>query len=949
MALAWVIFPQFGNGTGITERGNNPFQSELKDLIWRADLGVVFSPVATLNNAGSSWAHVFRIPTIRALKFPDMPDLCGGLRVAFRAWDDPEDSDRTSPGNEDLTFSSSLLQVKKTNTSWDVDRWFRGNERSPSSRWVAGAKNSLPYSSFAAGQKLHERNYLFWQCKKYQETLPYIWQQIQVIDLSIRNNLRASRALLQENSFIEPPSSALDADVNDRNDRNRRAPEWVQKGAKWLFGVATERDIEKLSLCLKLLDYKLTLSEEQIKDLAVRLQTYSEEVNLKFQNVASALGKLREGQSNLARRLINVQRSLTGRIMKIERAYLIHGTLITQVIKLALQRLTLYQTYYTIVRERTAAIETLVTQGTLSPLLVPPEEIEAMYKQIERALRNEHPNYQITTRQQGFIYKTPGVIYSSDKNNLWVQVKVPVAAYDSRYFVYRPTSFELPTDNSTETFTKIINLPELFAVSFDNSFFFELTYKDLESCVGQNDQKYCLHSFPVTSKEMTTCTSSLFWKLYVDIRNKCKVQYIKSAKPVQYLEHLGDQVYLSVAQPNDVWHVTCGKNPPVGREPVRFGIVKIKCDCSLRSHFFFVPPSLESCHYTSISDIVSEPLTNLVYLAKWLDQEQVQPLFSKYESEPFDLQVPIPNITLPDFGEEYVSLDKNLVLDLDEVIQHHEGSKKLVSNAIHHVIKDLEESNKGSSSRGISIIVILIVLALIVVAVVVLYKKFGGLKGLSSSALASTFIPGANAIGSDVNIHKTTKYCFEIPDGVTTVFIIIIGCLTLYQAGKTLYKLYKRLQKHYLYAKYIMTPYTQEPLSILLEINTACKTAYLLLTKVHTSPGSLLVKDPALRVTVDHRAPCCEPHIDIAWFNTDLKMNPGNRSIPLPERLKLGLITSILIKRILADPKVKFSLLAGIHNKFTYIPIEGGTDSTGPNLVQGLVNSDNSEEVVIGN
>ena len=67
--------------------------------------------------------------------------------------------------------------------------------------------------------------------------------------------------------------------------------------------------------------------------------------------------------------------------------------MLTQVLKFAMQRLPLhvYQTYYTVVREKTNAIEALVTHSTESPLLVPPQETEQLYKQIEGKLMANHP------------------------------------------------------------------------------------------------------------------------------------------------------------------------------------------------------------------------------------------------------------------------------------------------------------------------------------------------------------------------------------------------------------------------------------------------------------------------------------------------------------------------------------------------------------------------------
>lgn len=122
----------------------------------------------------------------------------------------------------------------------------------------------------------------------------------------------------------------------------------------------------------------------------------------------------------------------------------------------------------------------------------------------------------------------------------------------------------------------------------------ELSNYEYHKCLGWNE-KYCLCSYPVTSSEVPSCVSAIFWSQYNNIKTYCKAKLIQTKRPIRMLQPLGNSEYLAVSDPQDVWYLTCKKEGPRKVPAVQFGKFKLSFDCSLRTNDLFLPPSIEGC------------------------------------------------------------------------------------------------------------------------------------------------------------------------------------------------------------------------------------------------------------------------------------------------------------------------------------------------------------------
>ena len=313
----------------------------------------------------------------------------------------------------------------------------------------------------------------------------------------------------------------------------------------------------------------------------------------------------------------------------------------------------------------------LVNSNLLSPLLIPPKEIKRLYKQVDVALRYSYPRFHIAIKDYSFIYRTPGIAYTWDNEYIYVQVRLPLSSYQSEYLIYKPTALSLPiSQNHTHSLTKLRNLPELFAVSVSQDFYFELTEHQLHKCVG-SFEKYCLQSFPVISSDIPSCISGIYWNQYKIIKDYCEIDFIQTTRPSQILTPIVGNKYLSVTSCHDIWYLSCGQLGPRHISPITFGYFSLNCNCGLRTNKYYLPPNIDGCHINTYSDLESENVANVLYLAKWLDHAQIEEMTNSRSN--FDnlakFDIDFPNISHGNFGPGYIPANHDLILDLDDVIK----------------------------------------------------------------------------------------------------------------------------------------------------------------------------------------------------------------------------------------------------------------------------------------
>jgi len=849
--------------------GGLPSESDSQDMVTREESGVVFTAFSRVNNANSNWLHVYKIPMLPVVTMPPMIDLCDQFQIIIQRWN---------------------------NLDYENGTYMR---------------------SGGSPAQVTGDNYLGAQCTQYQEIVPHVWGQLESLVGDITRNVEATNILLRKSELISDFGLSDMRNVTKRR-RKKAIAGFVSRITKFLFGIARDKDLQRFKTCLKVIDARVDTNEDQIEMLSETLQSFSKNVDLEFGQLVNSMNVLSRGYDHMSDQMDRMYYGLTRRLVKLEKAYLIHGRIISQIFRFLFQRLSLYQSYQNIVNERLGAVGMLVNDNLLSPLLVSPERVKELFSQVDTTLRHQYPRFKIAVKDYGFVFRTPGIAYTWDNRNIYIQIRIPLSSYQSEYLIYKPTVLSLPlTANHTHSLTRLRNLPELFAVSLTKDFYFELTKYQLEKCMG-SFERYCLQSFPVISNDIPSCISGVYWRQYEVIKEYCEVDVIQTQQPSQILEPISNHRYLSVTLPEDTWYLTCGNLGPRHIKPVTFGTFVLKCNCGLRTQKFYLPPSIDNCHTKSQSELEVMGVSNLLYVVKWLDRAQIKELSEEQliitDMGKFDIK--FPNVSHQDYGPDFVPASHDLVIDLDNVIEKVKQSKKLHHEALSEVMTQIEESRDHFKIGKVGILVISGIIGVILVGLVVIFRKVN----LAKKAL---MVFGAGNI-TPIEANPFTgsrQFCIQLPEELFYI-LVLLCCIT----GS--YLIVRKFRQFYMYViemlmkiEYFQSAESQMLLEIILELTNGSKTVYLELTRVRLNPGNLGLYSPSMNMVVRSSWLGFSPRLHVNWLDTVLKQHPEGKIIRLPDSVPISILTRGLIRRMVNDPDTVYSILAGMASKYIYVPI----------------------------
>ena len=679
-----------------------------------------------------------------------------------------------------------------------------------------------------------------------------------------------------------------------QHNRNRRALNFVADIGHLLFGFARDSDLIKFHHALLKVDAKAMHNTEQIHTLAEDMQSFSKAVNYRFNNVSEHIITLDAQYENVTYRVQYLYTKLDQRIHKLEVAYVIHGALIVDVMKLGIQNNLLYHEYHGLVNEQMQGVSRLVHENKLSPLLVSPVEISKLFDHITKHLQENYPRYKIAVSDPNILYQTPGIAYTWDDDFMYIQVRIPIAAYNSKYKVYEVMSMPLPiVSNDTSSLTKINNVPELVAINQDHDFYFELSKSEYDQCLGYQ-VKYCLKSFPIISSNIPTCIFGIISNNYKMIKTHCKVSYIKSKEPIQLLQPVTSSTYLSITQKEDVWYLNCENQGPKQIEPVTFGLFTLQCDCSLRTLKYFLPPTIDNCQINTNFKIQVNYLTNLLYLIKYVDHSQ---LISQNLSSEMT-RVVYPNIKQKyNKHKKYVQPSQDLEINLDDVIESTKQNKDLY----HNVISDLEEQTSDLTSdtagHGLLIFGILAFVSILSILIIYLCCKYK-----SMSSVINTIPIVASQMATKASAYVIDNHNNLLPEHGDSLMFCMISIITFILVSYIITKVVMTISK-YMISKYFKGyKVSNNETSLILELISKDTIILIPLCSVVAPSSELLLYSPLLNLSWDYTSAWYNPRLNLNWANTVIIQHPYNSLIQLPTSIPIAPWLQIELTKFLKDP-----------------------------------------------
>ena len=256
-------------------------------------------------------------------------------------------------------------------------------------------------------------------------------------------------------------------------------------------------------------------------------------------------------------------------------------------------------------------INTLMS-GRISPYLIPIDVISTTMNNITERCRLSGNKMILIHDNPSFYYQTKNIAFSKSTtaNSLFITVNFPVYSIGGIMRVYRVSKTHLSFTQNHTSSTRIVNLPDYFAVTLDHSHFSELSVSQYASCKGTNTIKMCQFQHSLQDFNQLTCIAALFRDQAIDVMNLCDLRFENKPMPAG-ATYLGNYTYLvhsNKVNEGNVWSIDCPLRDDIVThtiKPCSTCIISMKCGCKLIApEDFIIPMQISDCQLLDDGEII---------------------------------------------------------------------------------------------------------------------------------------------------------------------------------------------------------------------------------------------------------------------------------------------------------------------------------------------------------
>jgi hypothetical protein len=412
------------------------------------------------------------------------------------------------------------------------------------------------------------------------------------------------------------------------------------------------RNQELMESVIELTDERITLAQSAIADSQRQINKIVTDMHGLADFVRRKLAASVQ-ENDLLHQVIRMQSKLTANIMRRS---------ISQVNALQEMRNKLI-----IYRD---GVQTLL-EGNLPMSLMSPNQLATLIEQIQYELMKTHPEFQVAVKNLKYYYQHPIKLVLNEEK-LVIMMKIPLSTSASTFLLYRTHSIKIPLSGvSTDTpdkysYTKINGIPPYYAISVDGQYYLEMDSFDMTQCTGSSNYKVCEPFMIQVSFKKESCATALYKDQAKQVNKWCQIDYYEEAKPLTELVPLGKGKVL-MSTTSQQWAMVCSKMAPQIIEQCRFCVVELGCSCSLRSEHYLIPPSLENCKDVNNQQVVKYPLNALVLMNMLEDQSTYNVSGETVMTAEPDIKLPEIKVQQLD-NNDVAKRDQEIAMDFKKIL-----------------------------------------------------------------------------------------------------------------------------------------------------------------------------------------------------------------------------------------------------------------------------------------
>ena len=365
-----------------------------------------------------------------------------------------------------------------------------------------------------------------------------------------------------------------------------------------IFGTATEKDVKLVASHVENLENKTGRLAATMANLTHDLSSFT---TLATDRMDAISKQLADHHSEIEHTEIQIF------------TFSAHIMYLTKLLADALREAQYLFTYHAAFDEFLQGAQALL-QDKLSLYLIPYTDIQKAMTDINNKLNRKHANLQVMELSSKDIYGHLPFIWTYKNNSLFITLKFPLVAPQSRLRIFKIHYFAVPLNSSTNHATKLVVNNPYFAVTIDHDYY-ALPSDDMILDMKSNIIHAQRYDFPLISFQKSSCLSELYLNHKPQIKDLCDFEILIDALTPSIM-HIDHGQYLIVNQ------TEISQNCPDGNSTLpgcNFCIHEIKCLCAINSEYFLYPARTTHC-LDANSSTTSHPV-NLAVLQEFFTEE----------------------------------------------------------------------------------------------------------------------------------------------------------------------------------------------------------------------------------------------------------------------------------------------------------------------------------------
>ena len=281
----------------------------------------------------------------------------------------------------------------------------------------------------------------------------------------------------------------------------------IGKLSKTIFGTATEDDVNLLARHINAL-------KKQTLKVVNAVQQHEQDLSSYMKLADQRMTNLKDGieQNHLA--IVHIHTQLKGSFKSLEESMISMNGLVTKQIKDS-------EKLETVLSELVSGIYDLV-EGRLSPSLLPVEVLQQAMNEIQTLVHMKYSGFYLTAHKPNQIYENAKFVYMRHDSKLYVTVKFPMSPHSKPLSLYKVLSYAVPLNDTSDHATKILDLPEFFAITHDMQFYTTFKHVDFSTCT-KTPHLVCYFNKALSPATQDSCIKGIIFKQ--ERSNKSKLQF----------------------------------------------------------------------------------------------------------------------------------------------------------------------------------------------------------------------------------------------------------------------------------------------------------------------------------------------------------------------------------------------------------------------------------------